>query len=163
MEAMKKQFVSVQAKRMALGENPQLIWRTLASDLNDILLSSPHCFFPPTETRRKASAWQRNLGYPLVMLLLLALTVRISIFKLISFLFFLFFFLCLIIFVNMLLFRWCVCWWCVSTCWNCFLMSPPCPEEWRSDLFKALKLILMTYDWQQHKYNYIKKQYPVHL
>lgn len=45
MEAMKRQFVSVQAKRMAL------------------------------ETRRKASAWQRNLGYPLVMLLLLALTV----------------------------------------------------------------------------------------
>lgn len=32
-----------------------------------------------TETRRKASAWQRNLGYPLVMLLLLALTVRMSI------------------------------------------------------------------------------------
>ncbi|KAG9269757.1 limb region 1 homolog-like protein [Astyanax mexicanus] len=45
MEAMKRQFVSIQAKRMAL------------------------------ETRRKASAWQRNLGYPLVMLLLLALTV----------------------------------------------------------------------------------------
>ncbi|KAI4897437.1 hypothetical protein NFI96_022299, partial [Prochilodus magdalenae] len=45
MEAMKRQFVSVQAKRMAL------------------------------ETRRKASPWQRNLGYPLVMLLLLALTV----------------------------------------------------------------------------------------
>ncbi|XP_062871026.1 limb region 1 homolog-like protein isoform X2 [Trichomycterus rosablanca] len=45
MEAMKRQFVSVQARRMAL------------------------------ETRRKASAWQRNLGYPLVMLLLLALTV----------------------------------------------------------------------------------------
>uniref|UniRef100_A0A8B9H183 Limb development membrane protein 1 like n=1 Tax=Astyanax mexicanus TaxID=7994 RepID=A0A8B9H183_ASTMX len=44
MEAMKRQFVSIQAKRMAL------------------------------ETRRKASAWQRNLGYPLVMLLLLALT-----------------------------------------------------------------------------------------
>ncbi|XP_066527835.1 limb region 1 homolog-like protein isoform X2 [Hoplias malabaricus] len=45
LEAMKRQFVSVQAKRMAL------------------------------ETRRKASPWQRNLGYPLVMLLLLALTV----------------------------------------------------------------------------------------
>ncbi|XP_036446693.1 limb region 1 homolog-like protein isoform X1 [Colossoma macropomum] len=45
MEAMKRQFVSVQAKRMAL------------------------------ETRKKASPWQRNLGYPLVMLLLLALTV----------------------------------------------------------------------------------------
>ncbi|KAK3519151.1 hypothetical protein QTP70_018835 [Hemibagrus guttatus] len=45
MEAMKKQFVSIKAKRIAL------------------------------ETRRKASAWQRNLGYPLVMLLLLALTV----------------------------------------------------------------------------------------
>lgn len=45
MEAMKKHFLSVQARRMAL------------------------------ETRRKASAWQRNLGYPLVMLMLLALTV----------------------------------------------------------------------------------------
>uniref|UniRef100_A0A8B9H0A3 Limb development membrane protein 1 like n=1 Tax=Astyanax mexicanus TaxID=7994 RepID=A0A8B9H0A3_ASTMX len=50
MEAMKRQFVSIQAKRMAL------------------------------ETRRKASAWQRNLGYPLVMLLLLALTVRMSLY-----------------------------------------------------------------------------------
>uniref|UniRef100_A0A667WA16 Limb development membrane protein 1-like n=1 Tax=Myripristis murdjan TaxID=586833 RepID=A0A667WA16_9TELE len=29
----------------------------------------------PTEMRRKASPWQRNLGYPLAMLLLLALTV----------------------------------------------------------------------------------------
>ncbi|KAI5612193.1 limb region 1-like-like protein [Silurus asotus] len=45
MDAMKMQFMSIQAKRMAL------------------------------ETRRKASAWQRNLGYPLAMLLLLALTV----------------------------------------------------------------------------------------
>ncbi|KAL6483046.1 hypothetical protein MHYP_G00079180 [Metynnis hypsauchen] len=45
MEAMKRQFVSVQSKRMAL------------------------------ETRKKASPWQRNLGYPLAMLLLLALTV----------------------------------------------------------------------------------------
>ncbi|XP_042563506.1 limb region 1 homolog-like protein isoform X2 [Clupea harengus] len=45
MEAVRKQFLSVQAKRIAL------------------------------ELRRRASPWQRNLGYPLAMLLLLALTV----------------------------------------------------------------------------------------
>ncbi|XP_029361736.1 limb region 1 homolog-like protein isoform X3 [Echeneis naucrates] len=45
MEAMKKQYETVQSKRIAL------------------------------ETRRKASPWQRNLGYPLAMLMLLALTV----------------------------------------------------------------------------------------
>ncbi|XP_068187943.1 limb region 1 homolog-like protein isoform X2 [Antennarius striatus] len=45
VEAMKKDYQTVQSKRIAL------------------------------ETRRKASAWQRNLGYPLVMLVLLALTV----------------------------------------------------------------------------------------
>ncbi|KAK2102217.1 Limb region 1 -like protein [Saguinus oedipus] len=32
---------------------------------------------PYTEKRRKASAWQRNLGYPLAMLCLLVLTVGI--------------------------------------------------------------------------------------
>lgn len=31
-----------------------------------------------TETRRKASAWQRNLGYPLAMLSLLSLTVNVG-------------------------------------------------------------------------------------
>ncbi|XP_034551195.1 limb region 1 homolog-like protein [Notolabrus celidotus] len=45
LEAMKKEYLAVQSKRIAL------------------------------ETRRKASAWQRNLGYPLAMLVLLALTV----------------------------------------------------------------------------------------
>ncbi|XP_062396373.1 limb region 1 homolog-like protein [Sardina pilchardus] len=45
MESVKTQFLSVQAKRIAL------------------------------EMRRRASPWQRNLGYPLAMLLLLALTV----------------------------------------------------------------------------------------
>ncbi|XP_056278978.1 limb region 1 homolog-like protein isoform X1 [Pseudoliparis swirei] len=45
MEAMKKEYLTVQSKRIAL------------------------------EMRRKASPWQRNLGYPLVMLVLLALTV----------------------------------------------------------------------------------------
>lgn len=44
-ESARKEFFSVQAKRIAL------------------------------EMRRKASPWQRNLGYPLAMLLLLALTV----------------------------------------------------------------------------------------
>lgn len=34
-------------------------------------------FHPCTEKRRKASAWQRNLGYPLAMLCLLVLTVGI--------------------------------------------------------------------------------------
>lgn len=32
-------------------------------------------FYVLTEMRRKASPWQRNLGYPLAMLTLLALTV----------------------------------------------------------------------------------------
>ncbi|XP_051947965.1 limb region 1 homolog-like protein [Xyrauchen texanus] len=45
VEAINKQFLSVQAKRIAL------------------------------ELRKRASPWQRNLGYPLAMLLLLALTV----------------------------------------------------------------------------------------
>ncbi|KAF3696874.1 Limb region 1 -like protein-like protein [Channa argus] len=45
MEALKKEYQTVQSKRLAL------------------------------EMRRKASPWQRNLGYPLAMLVLLALTV----------------------------------------------------------------------------------------
>uniref|UniRef100_UPI0037E8BB8D limb region 1 homolog-like protein isoform X3 n=1 Tax=Semicossyphus pulcher TaxID=241346 RepID=UPI0037E8BB8D len=45
MEAMKREYQAVQSKRIAL------------------------------EMRRKASPWQRNLGYPLAMLMLLALTV----------------------------------------------------------------------------------------
>ncbi|XP_040009881.1 limb region 1 homolog-like protein isoform X1 [Xiphias gladius] len=45
MEAMKKEYQTVRSKRIAL------------------------------EMRRKASPWQRNLGYPLAMLVLLALTV----------------------------------------------------------------------------------------
>ncbi|XP_045913220.1 limb region 1 homolog-like protein isoform X2 [Micropterus dolomieu] len=45
MEVMKKEYQTVQSKRIAL------------------------------EMRRKASPWQRNLGYPLAMLVLLALTV----------------------------------------------------------------------------------------
>ncbi|XP_047461621.1 limb region 1 homolog-like protein [Mugil cephalus] len=45
MEVMKKEYQAVQSKRVAL------------------------------EMRRKASPWQRNLGYPLAMLMLLALTV----------------------------------------------------------------------------------------
>ncbi|XP_036387978.1 limb region 1 homolog-like protein [Megalops cyprinoides] len=45
VEVLRKQFLSIQAKRIAL------------------------------EMRRRASPWQRNLGYPLAMLLLLALTV----------------------------------------------------------------------------------------
>ncbi|KAM4571200.1 limb region 1 homolog-like protein isoform 2-T2 [Fundulus diaphanus] len=45
MEAMRKEYQTVQSRRVAL------------------------------EMRRKASAWQRNLGYPLAMLMLLALTV----------------------------------------------------------------------------------------
>ncbi|KAJ8397058.1 hypothetical protein AAFF_G00011120 [Aldrovandia affinis] len=45
MDVAKRQFLSVQARRIAL------------------------------EMRRRASPWQRNLGYPLAMLLLLALTV----------------------------------------------------------------------------------------
>uniref|UniRef100_A0A3P8NVM8 Limb development membrane protein 1 like n=1 Tax=Astatotilapia calliptera TaxID=8154 RepID=A0A3P8NVM8_ASTCA len=45
MEALKKEYQAVQSKRVAL------------------------------EMRRKASPWQRNLGYPLAMLVLLALTV----------------------------------------------------------------------------------------
>ncbi|XP_046896472.1 limb region 1 homolog-like protein isoform X1 [Hypomesus transpacificus] len=45
VEAVRRQFLSVQAKRIAL------------------------------EMRQRASPWQRNLGYPLAMLLLLALTV----------------------------------------------------------------------------------------
>uniref|UniRef100_A0A3B5LH95 Limb development membrane protein 1-like n=1 Tax=Xiphophorus couchianus TaxID=32473 RepID=A0A3B5LH95_9TELE len=45
MEAMRKEYLAVQSRRVAL------------------------------EMRRKASPWQRNLGYPLAMLILLALTV----------------------------------------------------------------------------------------
>lgn len=48
-----------------------------------VFTRSSHCFLNRfllsalTEKRRKASPWQRNLGYPLAMLMLLALTVII--------------------------------------------------------------------------------------
>uniref|UniRef100_A0A3Q3W3V8 Limb development membrane protein 1 like n=1 Tax=Mola mola TaxID=94237 RepID=A0A3Q3W3V8_MOLML len=53
---------------------------SLSRKLNLITWYSHLCFFSLllaflTEMRRKASAWQRNLGYPLAMLMLLALTV----------------------------------------------------------------------------------------
>lgn len=84
METMKKQFVSIRAKRMALGEDPQLTSGAVNPHESQ-LCEHPSLFLSSTETRRKASALQRNLGYPLVMLLLLALTVRMTIFPCVFF------------------------------------------------------------------------------
>lgn len=36
-------------------------------------------FFPPLERRKKASAWEKNLLYPIVMLILLTGTVSIQV------------------------------------------------------------------------------------
>uniref|UniRef100_A0AAZ3Q8Q4 Uncharacterized protein n=1 Tax=Oncorhynchus tshawytscha TaxID=74940 RepID=A0AAZ3Q8Q4_ONCTS len=41
-----------------------------------LLYTNSGFLFLPTEIRKRASPWQRNLGYPLAMLLLLAVTVR---------------------------------------------------------------------------------------
>lgn len=81
-EAMKKEHQAVRSKRIALGTflqdtgykviccySRQLLWLLLIF----LVLGFP------SEMRRKASPWQRNLGYPLAMLVLLALTVRIDV------------------------------------------------------------------------------------
>uniref|UniRef100_A0A8C8HD52 Uncharacterized protein n=1 Tax=Oncorhynchus tshawytscha TaxID=74940 RepID=A0A8C8HD52_ONCTS len=53
--------------------------RNLTSKSHDITLgfsdTNSGFLFLPTEIRKRASPWQRNLGYPLAMLLLLAVTV----------------------------------------------------------------------------------------
>ncbi|XP_035595131.1 limb region 1 homolog-like protein isoform X2 [Oncorhynchus keta] len=72
VEPLRTQYLGVQAKRIALGIASLLTGRlTALSTVVLVLIILP----PPPEMRRRASPWQRNLFYPLAMLLLLALTV----------------------------------------------------------------------------------------
>nr|XP_021490609.1 protein LMBR1L isoform X2 [Meriones unguiculatus] len=72
MELLHRQVLALQAQRVVLGMWPGAVPRE-SSSLFQVLsgLTASH---PCTEKRRKASAWQRNLGYPLAMLCLLVLT-----------------------------------------------------------------------------------------
>lgn len=82
-------------------------------------------FYILTEMRRKASPWQRNLGYPLAMLTLLALTVWAFCYE--------FIWQCWVFHIEHMYdpSRWCVYSWSVLTCWSCSWMRRLCPEEWR--------------------------------
>lgn len=76
MEALRQEYQTVRTKRVALGNMDQkdisCYFKTFFSPYTHL-----NIFFPSLEMRRKASPWQRNLGYPLVMIALLALTVYI--------------------------------------------------------------------------------------
>lgn len=79
MELLHRQLLALQTQRVLLGMWVGRAWDTWVSPRrvapgSRCLLTASH---PCTEKRRKASAWQRNLGYPLAMLCLLVLTVGI--------------------------------------------------------------------------------------
>ena len=88
MEAMRKEYQTVRSKRLALGKvvlieeaalcgvSPIVISICIKTICCTLMLLFLLSFFFPTEMRRKASPWQRNLGYPLAMIVLLALTVN---------------------------------------------------------------------------------------
>ncbi|XP_021777982.2 protein LMBR1L isoform X8 [Papio anubis] len=76
MELLHRQLLALQTQRVLLGMWVGRAWDTWVSPRrvapgSRCLLTASH---PCTEKRRKASAWQRNLGYPLAMLCLLVLT-----------------------------------------------------------------------------------------
>ncbi|XP_016778979.1 protein LMBR1L isoform X2 [Pan troglodytes] len=76
MELLHRQVLALQTQRVLLGMWLRRAWDTWVSPRrvapgSRCLLTASH---PCTEKRRKASAWQRNLGYPLAMLCLLVLT-----------------------------------------------------------------------------------------
>uniref|UniRef100_A0A8D1AXT8 Limb development membrane protein 1 like n=1 Tax=Sus scrofa TaxID=9823 RepID=A0A8D1AXT8_PIG len=79
MELLHRQVLALQTQRVLLGMGVGRDWdawvspRRVAPHSRPLLTASHPC----TEKRRKASAWQRNLGYPLAMLCLLILTVCI--------------------------------------------------------------------------------------
>uniref|UniRef100_A0A9J7XNF4 Limb development membrane protein 1-like n=1 Tax=Cyprinus carpio carpio TaxID=630221 RepID=A0A9J7XNF4_CYPCA len=66
-----KCFLSVQSKRIALGTNMPLRVLNASVNYHELLFILPASII---ELRKRASPWQRNLGYPVAMLLLLALT-----------------------------------------------------------------------------------------
>ncbi|XP_021777984.2 protein LMBR1L isoform X11 [Papio anubis] len=77
MELLHRQLLALQTQRVLLGMWVGRAWDTWVSPRrvapgSRCLLTASH---PCTEKRRKASAWQRNLGYPLAMLCLLVLTI----------------------------------------------------------------------------------------
>lgn len=95
MEALKKEYQIVQSKRLALGKTNRLLSSEFLCLYTVVIChctliwcfsSCPILIFS-TEMRRKASPWQRNLGYPLAMLMLLALTVHTLINKITTFCF----------------------------------------------------------------------------
>uniref|UniRef100_A0A8C2H2G1 Limb development membrane protein 1-like n=1 Tax=Cyprinus carpio TaxID=7962 RepID=A0A8C2H2G1_CYPCA len=63
--------VYVQSKRIALGTNMPLRVLNASVSYHELLFILPASII---ELRKRASPWQRNLGYPVAMLLLLALT-----------------------------------------------------------------------------------------
>uniref|UniRef100_A0A8C1VMH4 Limb development membrane protein 1-like n=1 Tax=Cyprinus carpio TaxID=7962 RepID=A0A8C1VMH4_CYPCA len=65
------EFLSVQSKRIALGTNMPLRVLNASVSYHELLFILPASII---ELRKRASPWQRNLGYPVAMLLLLALT-----------------------------------------------------------------------------------------
>lgn len=79
MELVHRQVLALQTQRVLLGMwdgSDRDTWaspREVAPHSRPLLTASHPC----TEKRRRASAWQRNLGYPLAMLFLLVLTVGI--------------------------------------------------------------------------------------
>lgn len=79
MELLHRQVLTLQTQRVLLGMWADRDWDTWVSPRrvaphSRLLLTAS---LSSTEKRRKASAWQRNLGYPLAMLCLLVLTVGI--------------------------------------------------------------------------------------
>lgn len=87
MQAMKKEYQTVRSKRIALGkidstgcsllgfsQSYYIVLSFVAVKLFIVVALLVTLFLK--EMRRKASPWQRNLGYPLAMLTLLALTVH---------------------------------------------------------------------------------------
>ena len=77
MELLHRQVLALQTQRVLLGmwigrDGDTWVFPRRVALSSRPLLTTSHSF---TEKRRKASAWQRNLGYPLAMLCLLVLTV----------------------------------------------------------------------------------------
>uniref|UniRef100_A0A672PMV5 Limb development membrane protein 1 like n=1 Tax=Sinocyclocheilus grahami TaxID=75366 RepID=A0A672PMV5_SINGR len=70
-ESINNKILSVQSKRIALGTNMPLRVSNTSVNNHELLFILAASII---ELRKRASPWQRNLGYPVAMLLLLALT-----------------------------------------------------------------------------------------
>ncbi|KAJ0036794.1 hypothetical protein NQD34_005471 [Periophthalmus magnuspinnatus] len=73
IETMKREYQAAQNKRISLGT--KLSFCVYVFFFSQNALKEYIIFVLFAEMRQKASAWQRNLGYPLAMLALLAMTV----------------------------------------------------------------------------------------